>query len=146
MNTSDQLIKELLRIENELESLNNEYSNLYKQYTGNDFTEQNMLAEDTLDNLIIAATHEAATGIGFFRHSIVELIKFIGFRKRYHDYSDHDLHKIIDEPDVSIKERISLSDRSDKRNLSDLEEIRKTWNELFMNKSYAKVKVRLKLS
>jgi len=145
MKSIEAMLDQLLKIEKELEQLGSAFSDVYKEYSGFEFSEQVMLAEDKLDNLILAATHEVATEIGFYRQSIRDLAKYILFRKEYRDFTDEELKSIIDNQFLTTQEKLNLQAKSNNKIIDDLKQIKYKWNELFDNKSYHKIKSELKI-
>ena len=143
MNTPEQLLEDLLKISTELEHLSHVYADFYKNYMGQAFAEQSVLAGEKLDNLILRATHETASEIDFCRQSIVNLSQFIEFRKTHHVFDDVELSLIIDKTDLSALEKAGLQK---KYNTSiDIMSIKRQWNQLFINKNYKQVKTSLKI-
>lgn len=145
MNSIDAMLDQLLKIEKELEQLSSAFSDVYKEYSGVEFPEQVMLAEDKLDNLILSATHEVATEIGFYRQNIRDLVRYILFRKEYRNFTDKDLKSIIDNQFLTVQEKLNLQTKSDNKIIDDLNQIKFKWNELFDNKSYHKIKTELNI-
>jgi hypothetical protein len=138
-----QLVEYLLTVERQLEQLSRQYAELYKKYDGDDFSEQKLLASDKLDNLILAATHENASVIGFQRQAILDLCQYIAFRKTYLYFNDEELSLIIDSPDLTAPEKLIL--RKKCADSTTLESIKTQWNQLFNNKNYRQVKISLKI-
>ena len=138
-----QLVEDLLAVERQLEQLSRQYADLYKKYDGEDFAEQKLLATDTLDNLILAATHENASVIGFQRQTILDLCQLIAFRKTYHFFNDAELSLIIDSPDLTAPEKLILHKKC--ADFTTMESIKIQWNQLFNNKTYRQVKTSLKI-
>ena len=102
-----------------------------------------MLATDTLDILILAATHENASVIGFQRQRILDLCQLIAFRKTYHFFNDAELSLIIDTADLTAPEKLIL--RKKCADFTTLESVKIQWNQLFNNKNYHQVKTSLKI-
>jgi hypothetical protein len=143
MTPINQLTADLSKVETELEHLSHTYADFYKNYTGELFAEQTVLATDKLDNLILQATHEVASQIGFCRQTIIDLCHFIDFRKTYHFLTDAELNLIIDKADLSASEKLILLKKC--TDSGNLQSIKMQWNQLFNNKSYAQVKTNLKI-
>ena len=141
-NNIEQLCNALLAVEKQLEHLSHEYSTLYASYTGQAFIEQQQLAEDKLDNLILAATHEAASNIGFMRQDINLLAQFIQFRTQFSQFTDQELSKIIDDSALTIGEKMQFKTKYTP-NANSIAEIKSTWNALFNQQSYAKMKSKI---
>ncbi|MGB4811494.1 MAG: hypothetical protein WBP13_03300 [Methylophilaceae bacterium] len=140
----DQLCHALLAVETQLELLSRQYSTLYASYTGQAFLEQQLLAADKLDNLILAATHEAASTIGFMRQNISLLAQFIQFRTQFSQWSDQELAQMIDNPALTMAKKVQLKAKCAPNN-SPIAEIKSTWNALFNQQDYAKIKSKLNI-
>jgi hypothetical protein len=143
MTPINQLTADLSKVETELEHLSHTYADFYKNYTGELFAEQTVLATDKLDNLILQATHEVASQIGFCRQTILDLCHFIDFRKSYHFLDESELSLIIDKADLTAPEKLILLKKC--TDSGNLQSIKMQWNQLFNNKSYAQVKTNLKI-
>ncbi len=102
---------------------------IYKEYEGNDFEEQNVYASE-IENSILTLTHEIGTHLEFEKNRLLKLLTFIDFRKKYKNYSDKDLEKIIDRyNELNITERKKLVKKGGNINLLISE-----WNKIFHNK------------
>jgi hypothetical protein len=134
-----QLCNALLVIEAQLDQLSGQHASSYAQFAGQDFLEQQDLAADKLDNLILAATHETASSIGFLRQNINQLTQFIKFRVQFKQFTDQELSQIIDNPALSMAEKIPLYAKCTP-DRSTLMTIQTTWNGLFNQHGYAKIK------
>lgn len=137
MITLDDFYKKLMDIENELGELE-KYSEIYRQYMGNDFDGQELYAAD-LENMIISITHEIATEIGFARQDIADFIKYLAFRKKYEMFSGEQLASIINhvltsEAKLSLTKQVANGDT--KLLLGMMGEIKAEWNSLFNNEKY----------
>jgi hypothetical protein len=136
-----ELLKRLTDIEQELEAIGSSNADMFKSYTGTSFPEQQQLAENVLDNLILAATHETATTIGFYRKDIETVCTFIVFRSQYKELTDDELCRIIDDIDCNIQFRAALKKKLSSENLSEcLSNLRNEWNEQFSNESYCAIR------
>lgn len=135
-----ELSEKLLAIEHDLEQLSRVYSDLYKDYLGEEFPEQNQLAEDKLDNLVLAATHEMASQIGFYRQDLISLTQYIGFRKQFSVFSGEELELIIDKANLSSIEKLKLQEKTNQNSGLVIEDIERNWVALFKNKMYRKIK------
>jgi hypothetical protein len=114
-----ELLKRLTAIEQELEAIGRSNADLFKSYTGTSFPEQQQLSENILDNLILAATHETATTIGFYRVSIDTCCSFIEFRRTFSELTDDELYRIIDDVDCDIHFRAALKKKLSIDNVSE---------------------------
>lgn len=135
----EQLLSRLHQIECELEQLSHEFAEVYKAYDGTEFEEQSLLASNHLDNLVLAATHEAASRIGFTRLTLTNLTQFILFRKRFKQFSDDELSLLVDEPMLNAQTMLKLKAKCmtilDKKT-----EIKSAWHTAFEQQSYAKIR------
>jgi hypothetical protein len=95
----------------------------------------------TLENLIIALTHETATQIGFYAQDVEKLVKFIKFREKYAKFSDGELETIADSV-LTTFQKSAITKRFDsaKAALSQISAIKKEWNKLCSGADYAKIK------
>ena len=142
--TIDDFNKELLGIERQLDALE-KYSDIYKQYEGNEFSEQNQYAAD-LESMIVAITHEVASEIGFARDHICKFTKYIDFRIRHNSFSNEQLERIINHQ-LMPKEKLQLAKKffnSDlKLILSIVDNIKSEWYQQFGNEKYSNYKKQL---
>jgi hypothetical protein len=141
-NTENFLLK-LTGIEEDLRKLCVEYSDLYEEYNGTDFPDQETLVGVKLDNLILAATDEICSQINFNKKSIIDLIKFIGFRKKYKQFSDEELEKAIDNDNFLLDFKLyfdNLNLTEKKVFIKSLKDLRSEWNKLFQNRFYCKLR------
>jgi hypothetical protein len=139
----DEFIIKLYRLADALEDLNREFENLPQQFDGNDFEGQCDLANNILENMILAATHEAATVIRFTGNDIQLLARYINFRKQYSNLTDKELESIMDDSSLSmvlkldLKKRLFHDDAS--LMLENIQIIRNSWNRTFDNAPYQKI-------
>jgi hypothetical protein len=138
----DSFLLKLSSIEKKLENLSREYVNLFIEYLGNNFKEQNFLSGNIMDNLVRSATHETASQIGFYRQEIIDLVKFISFRKTYKNYDDKDLGMIIDNENLSSTEKLILQRKTNNKIVIEIKEIVAIWNATFDNKRYSQIRER----
>lgn len=137
MATINRFIKRIIKIEKELNILSSEFDLLYKEYEGNDFAEQNKLAS-MVENQITSLTHEVESELGFGRNDLELLIKYISFRRKYNDFTDNELSLLIDNDNLTIKEKKDIG-----VNGNELETIKSEWNKVFKNIGYNKLKDKL---
>lgn len=140
MNKTVELIEELKKISLKLNTLENEYIELYSEYAGNEFDNQNECAVE-IENLILMLTHELSSQLSFGIYDLQRLIKYIDFRKKYNTFSDDELSVLIDKNDLKTSERSALN-----KNEFTIREIKVEWNNIFNNISYKKMKKKLKLT
>jgi hypothetical protein len=141
-NQIKQLCNELLTIENQLEQLSRQYASVYETYDGELFLEQHQLAANQLDNLVLAATHEAASNLGFMRQNLYDLTQFITFRTQFSQFTDQEIEQILDNPSLSATEKMRLKAKCDAI-IPQMNKIQSTWQALFKQQSYAKIKTKL---
>jgi hypothetical protein len=139
--TINDLLNRLLKVEAELEDIGAEFDDLTAACDGELFPEQGGLAAD-LENLLIAATHETATGIGFQRQDIADLYAFIEFRKRHRQFSDQQLEQIIDSeiPSAELKQQLLKRIGEPKELLRSIKSVRQDWNNSFKNRKYCVIR------
>lgn len=146
MKDIDTFLDRLFKLTDELEKLGREFSDLYRQYDGTDFENQNYLATDKLDNAILAVTHEMATTIGFTGADIKTLTDFIDFRKAFNELTDQELENIIDNPSIPLTLKLDLAKRlangDTKLFLDKIQTIQQLWNKTFENKKYQQVRIK----
>ncbi len=135
--TINDLLNRLLKVEAELEAIGAEFDGLTAACDGELFPEQGGLTAD-LENLLIAATHETATGIGFQLQDIADLYAFIEFRKGHRQFSDQQLEQIIDSemPSAELKRQLLKYIGEPKELLRSIKGVRSDWNDTFKNRKY----------
>lgn len=134
------LFEQLEQICQTLNQLDKTFADVYQQFDGNDFSEQNQLAT-ILENEILGATHETASNIGFGLMDLKKLVNFIEFRKQFAQFTNHELLQIIDNPDFSAKDKLALLKKLNINHqtlLTLLHKIRQTWTNNF-DKSYHQI-------
>lgn len=143
MDEIQNLANSLWELETKLEALSSEYANISGQYQGESFAEQNHYA-NILDELIQTATHEYGSAIGFTRQTILELSRYLVFRKTHKEFPSDQLEKIIDDHMLSATEKQTLAtlylDGDNKQILATIEQIKQEWNTIFENRTYYQVK------
>jgi hypothetical protein len=146
MNTSDTFFVKLYQLADALDALSREFSDLYQQYDGNVFEEQHPLATDTFDNMLLAATHEAASVIRFTGNDLQLLARYIDFRKQFPRLTDKELAAIIDDASLSMAVKRDLTTRLANGDaslmLENLRTIRVSWNQAFANVSYQRIRTK----
>jgi len=140
-------LEQLYQIEKSLNGLDLLAYSVSREYDGNKFPEQKKLAADTLENLMLAATHETASQIGFLRRDIETLAQLIDFRERYAQFSDQELAQILDGY-LSIHAKNAFAKRfeSIEKMIAELDSLKQDWNQTFANKSYGQIKKQLGLA
>ncbi|MGI4875112.1 MAG: hypothetical protein ACRYFX_28490 [Janthinobacterium lividum] len=133
----------LAQLEQQLQALSHEFAEVYQEFEGEAFAEQTASA-NSLDNLILVATHETASTIGFTREDIALFAKFIDFRKAYNHFSDQQLAQLIDCEEVAAPLLLALKKHflvTDNREVIRLVAgLRQGWNSAFGNRTYGSVK------
>lgn len=139
----DIFLDRLNQLATELEQLGRSYADLYKQYDGIEFENQQYLAADRLDNLILNATHEMASNIGFSAADIKKLTDFIEFRKEYKEFADKDLEFIIDSENIPVKTKLELAQKLSHGDVhllrKEMQNIRQLWHQKFENSTYRQI-------
>ncbi|MCL2148944.1 MAG: hypothetical protein FWH47_06380 [Methanomassiliicoccaceae archaeon] len=146
---TEQFLERVLRIERDLGELEGLAYDISRMYGGDAFPEQAKLSADMLENLMIAATHEAASHIGLCRNDIEDLIRYIEFRERHGGLSDGDISKVLEggvspsplEPSGGLSGQppaeVGAAARDD--------ELVRDWHDAFGGRSYSKVKRQLRI-
>ncbi|MDJ0364939.1 hypothetical protein QMK33_07225 [Hymenobacter sp. H14-R3] len=139
----DSFLVKLSQLEAQLQALSHEYTELYQQFAGDAFAEQNAYAS-RLENLVLMATHESATGLGFAREALIILAKFTAFRQDYQHLSDWQLAQIIDNQTLTAPAKLALKSQLASQDtahlLSLLAEVKKAWQLKFPTKTYEQVR------
>jgi len=142
MKRTDEFIEKITLISNQLGSLEEEYTEYYKKFEGNEFKEQNRCAAE-IENIILMLTHELTGQIGFGIQNFKTLLKYIEFRKTYKEYTDDELLAIID--NNSLLNTIQKKEITKTKKEKDTAKIISDWNQTFKNVGYDKLKERLTL-
>ena len=142
----NEFLEKIYRIERELDELDHFAYEISQLYNRDIFPEQGKLSADKFENLMIAATHETASQIGFLRNDIENLAKFIEFSEKYGEFSDNELNEILDEK-LPMELKRDLSKRFDnvKNMIVRIDKLRQEWNETFNNIEYSKIKKKLRI-
>ena len=137
--TVNTFLQKLLEIGEQLELLNRQFTDPYEA----DILPKTNPYRQKLADLSNITTHEIATEIGIHRHRILLLSKYIEFCEQFNEFSETALASIIDK-DISIQDKKELAKQCTngdfKLFLEKSKQIRKSWNQLFDNQSYTKVK------
>lgn len=141
----NEFINQIENILTQLSELEGKYDfSLADKYQGNAFPTQ-MELDTKMENLIHQLTHEMRSTIAFLKDDIIELRKYIEFRKRYSILSDGELLFLIDDigGDLSIKKHIS--DKAIPLGWLDLKQaILNDWKSDFGNMSFERISLKLK--
>ena len=141
-----EFLEKIYRIEIELDKLDRFAYEISQFYNGDNFPEQEKLSSNEFENLMITVTHETASQIGFYRNDIENFAKFIEFRERHCEFSDNELHCILEE-NLSMELKQHLSKRFDniKEMIVRIDNLKQDWNKTFKNMKYSKIKERLRI-
>ena len=131
-------ISKLIKDINAIEA---DFFDLYKEYEGNEFDGQNKIV-GAVDNAVLVLTHETSTQIGFGLAYLELLDKFFHFRKKYSTFTDSEISSLIDDPLLSIKKKRDIYKDKD---LEEIKKIPSDWNRQFNNVGYEKVKKKLRI-
>jgi hypothetical protein len=140
--TLDSFLAKLGQLEAQLHALSHEYAELYQQFSGDEFAEQEAYA-NRLEDLVLTATHESATTLGFTKEALIRLAKLTEFRQAYKHFSNWQLSQIIDNQELTapaklaLKSQLAITDMA--RLLALLTEIKKAWHLKFPTQTYAQV-------
>lgn len=132
MKTLQQFISELKTITKKLNTLQDEYAEIYKQYEGVSFDMQTHCSS-VIENLITMLTHEIESEMAFGLIELEEMIHYINFRKEYNEYTNAELLKIIDDEALKAPEKLKIINHKKFKNL---QQIKSHWNNLFKKNSY----------
>lgn len=139
------MLEKIHKLEIELNSLYTSSFEISELYNDVSFLGKEKLVV-SLENSLIAATHESATQIGFFRRNCAELVSFIEFREKYNYLSDIELQEIIDNTSsLNIKKKILSKAENVKQVVELISNIRFEWNAKFENKGYLYFKEKHKI-
>ena len=136
----NEFINPIENILTQLSELEGKYDfSLADKYQGNAFPEQMELAVK-MENLIHQTTHEMGSTIAFLKDDIIELHRYIEFRKKYAILSDCELLFLIDDIGVDLSLKKHISDKAIPLSWLDLrQEILKDWKSYFGNMSFEKI-------
>lgn len=140
METIHDLFTQLENICQKLNQLDKQFADIYLQFEGDEFAEQNKLAT-VLENEILGATHETASNIGFGLMDLKKLVKFIEFRQQFSLFNDSELCHIIDNANLTAIDKMALVKKynlSQQSLLALIQLIQHTWTHQF-DKSYKKI-------
>lgn len=139
-------LEKLLVLSRELDAMEHYSWDLSEIYNSKAFPEQEHLSADILAGLVMAATHETASALGFYANDIENLAHFIGFREKYKEFSDSELLELLDgNASPGFKKNLSPRFENIKDMLARIEELRGEWNRTFANRSYSQIKKQLRL-
>lgn len=143
MKDIDRFLDRLNKVVCDLEKPGKEFSDLYTQYDGNEFDKQHYLA-GRLDEALLSATHETASMIDFMGIDIRTSTDFIDFRKSHKDISGEDLENIIDHPEITSIQKLSLAKKSANGNtkllLDQMQIVRFFWKNYLVKENIGRYK------
>lgn len=136
----NEFINQIEDIVKQLSELEGKYDfSLADKYHGNTFPTQMELATK-MENLIHQLTHEMGSTIAFLKDDIIELRKYIEFRKRYSILSDSELLFLIDDIGGNLSIKKHISDKAIPLSWLDLKQtILNDWKSNFGNMSFERI-------
>lgn len=136
----NEFINQIEDIVKQLSELEGKYDfSLADKYHGNTFLTQMELATK-MENLIHQLTHEMGSTIAFLKDDIIELRKYIEFRKRYSILSDSELLFLIDDIGGNLSIKKHISDKAIPLSWLDLKQtILNDWKSNFGNMSFERI-------
>lgn len=143
----NEFINKIEDILTQLSELEGKYDfSLADKYQGNVFPAQMMLAVK-MENLVHQITHEMCSTIAFLKEDIMELHRYIEFRKKYAILSECELLFLIDDIGGNMNIKKSINDKAIASNWLDMREtILKDWKSDFGNVSFEKINSKLNVS
>lgn len=139
-NDMEELIGKIDDILSSLKELEGKYDYSFaEKYQGNDFSNQMELAVK-MENLVHQISHEMCSEIAFLKEDIIELHRYIEFRKKYSMLSESELLLLIDGIGecMSIKKRI-LGKLASSKWMEVKKRVDDDWQNLFGNCAFEKV-------
>lgn len=130
------LIKNLEIIERELNSIDAAASGLHRSFRDLPFEDGGEL-EPLIDDLVLYASHEKASEIGFARNQLELLSRLVLFRSKYPQIRNNDLVLLTDPERMNLAERKRLKERCGIKSISEFAE---EWNKTFNNMNYNMVR------
>ena len=147
-NDFDDFIKNIMEIEKHLSLLEKKSENLVDGLTNKmrniNFSDKDLLITKYEDYLT-AITHEVGSEIGFYRDDIDKLNKYIHFRIKYHNFTDENIEKIIDEEITILEKKEIFQGNNNKDMINMIKEMKQEWNKVFKNLPYKKLKKKIRL-
>lgn len=140
----NEFINKIENILTQLSELEGKYDfSLADKYQGNVFPAQMKLAVK-MENLIHQITHEMCSTIAFLKEDIIELHRYIEFRKKYAILSDCELLFLIDDIGGNLNIKRCINDKAIPLNWLDLRQaILTDWRSDFGNVSFEKINSKL---
>lgn len=143
----NEFINKIEDILTQLSELEGKYDfSLADKYQGDVFTAQMTLAVK-MENLVHQITHEMCSTIAFLKEDIIELHRYIEFRKKYAILSECELLFLIDDIGGNMNIKKSINDKAIASNWLDMRQtILKDWKSDFGNVSFEKINSKLNVS
>lgn len=143
----DEFINQIENILTQLSEIEGKYDfSLADKYQGNIFPTQVELAVK-MENLVHQITHEMGSTIAFLKDDIIELHRYIEFRKKYAILSDCELLFLIDNIGGELNIKKCINDKAISLSWLDLRQaILEDWKNDFGNMSFEKINSKLKNS
>ena len=143
----NEFINKIEDILTQLSELEGKYDfSLADKYQGNVFPAQMTLAVK-MENLVHQITHEMCSTIAFLKEDIMELHRYIEFRKKYAILSECELLFLIDDIGGNMNMKKSINDKAIASNWLDMRQtILKDWKSDFGNVSFEKINSKLDVS
>lgn len=140
----NEFINKIENILTQLSELEGKYDfSLADKYQGNTFPDQMELAVK-MENLIHQITHEMGSIIAFLKEDIIELHRYIEFRKKYAILSDSELLFLIDDIGGNLNIKKCINDKAISLSWLDMRQtILKDWKSDFGNVSFEKINSKL---
>lgn len=143
----DEFINQIENILTQLSEIEGKYDfSLADKYQGNIFPTQVELAVK-MENLVHQITNEMGSTIAFLKDDIIELHRYIEFRKKYAILSDCELLFLIDNIGGKLNIKKCINDKAISLSWLDLRQaILEDWKNDFGNMSFEKINSKLKNS
>ena len=140
----NEFINKIENILTQLTELEGKYDfYLVDKYQGNTFPAQMKLAVK-MESLIHQITHEMCSTIAFLKEDIIELHRYIEFRKKYAILSDSELLFLIDDIGGNLNIKKCINDKAISLSWLDMRQtILKDWESDFGNVSFEKINSKL---
>lgn len=110
---------------------------------GDDFGGQNEIAA-SFENLVLVATHETASNLGFMKEDIQLLANYIQFRKKYNYLTEEEFNQIIDNENTNMMLKLEIKKKLNANYLGIVKNIRIEWSQAFHLLSFSKIKEKIK--
>ncbi len=141
----NEFINQIEDILKHLSELEGKYDfSMADKYQGNTFPSQMELAVK-MENLIHQITHEIGSTIAFLKEDVMELHRYIEFRKKYSMLSDCELLFLIDDVGIDLCIKKQVNDKATPLSWLEFRQaILKDWKSIFGNTSFEKIESKMK--